>query len=122
MKIRFRNRVLLNGVFSDADKERRQFIGALILEKRTFNITGYADYNDDIATNVQLELVPSDNGPPVSLKYHLQRQPTGYAIRSTISKADQDVHLEGHLTTKHTHARHWDLHIKVRSFNMNFVS
>lgn len=69
------------------------------------------DFNDNLVTNVQLELRPKDNGSPTWLQYRLQPQPTGYAVRSEVRQDQHHITLEGHLTAKHTY--NWDLNIRV---------
>lgn len=105
-------------MFLDNNPDRRKFSGELNLEKKAFDIVGSMDFNDNIARNIQLELRPRDNGEPISLQYHLQPQPTGYAIRSEMRQAQHHASLEGHLTAKHIY--NWDLHIRVCLINAGF--
>lgn len=110
--------MLLNGQFLDNNADRRKFSGELLLEKKKFDIIGFMDFNDDIVTNIQLELRPRDNSEPIALQYRLQPQPNGYSVRSELRQAQHHARIEGHLTAKHIY--HWDLHIRVCLINTGF--
>ena len=56
-------------------------------------------------------MVPTSEGTPLSIEYHIQPQPRGYAMKSLWSSGNNYVRLEAHITV--IEKLNWDLNLQV---------
>lgn len=108
----FRSPIILLCKIPKKSPSRREIVGTLSIKDKVFTITGSADMSKGIPVNVRVQLESdSSNKPALNLRYHLQEQAAGYALRASMEHGTKFANFEAHATYAHRFS--WNLHLQV---------